>query len=171
MEEICRQCDFDQSMTPPGEVAEALAPLAPAIGDGIRAISDDELRRRPAPAVWSPMEYLGHLRESMAFHRWLIERALAEANPLIPTVDPDESVARSRYNEAEAEELVGQFDRRIQRLADALSTLDDEAAARTLTLDGRQLSVALVARSAWHECHHHLGDIRRLGNLEPPGDL
>jgi hypothetical protein len=163
VEEVCSQCDFDESKTPPREVPVALAPLALAIGDSIRAISDDELRRRPAPTVWSPLEYLGHLRESMAFHRWLIERALAEDNPLIPIVDPDESVAQSRYNEAEVEQLVAQFERRIQRLAGALRALDDEAADRTLTLDGRQISVALVARSAWHECHHHLRDIRRLG--------
>ncbi len=113
--------------------------------------------------MWSPLEYLGHLRESMAFHRWLIESALSEDNPLIPMVDPDDSVAQSRYNEAEVEQLVAQFDRRIQRLAGALRALDDEAADRALTLDGRQISVALVARSAWHECHHHLRDIRRLG--------
>jgi hypothetical protein len=41
----------------------ALAPLALAIGESIRAISEDELRRRPAAAVWSPLEYLGHLRD------------------------------------------------------------------------------------------------------------
>ncbi|MFZ0904419.1 MAG: DinB family protein, partial [Mycobacterium sp.] len=122
--------------------------------------------RRPAPDVWSPLEYLGHLRESMAFHRWLIERALAEDNPLIPMVDPDESVAQSKYNEADRAQLIAQFDRRIHRLDDALTSLDDVAAARTLTLGDRQISVALVARSAWHECHHHHRDIRRLGHLE-----
>jgi len=101
-------------------VAAALEPLALAIGDSIRAISEDTLRRRPAPTVWSPMEYLGHLRESMAFHRWLIERALSEDNPLIPMVDPDESVAQANYNEADPEELIAQFDRGTQRLAGAL---------------------------------------------------
>ncbi|WP_176213648.1 DinB family protein, partial [Mycobacterium avium] len=90
----------------------------------------------------------------------LVEQALSEDNPLIPMVDPDESVAQSRYNEADPEDLVAQFDRRIARLVDALNSLSDEAADRTVTLDGRQVSVALVARSAWHECHHHLRDIR-----------
>jgi protein-disulfide isomerase-like protein with CxxC motif len=78
-------------------------------------------------------------------------------------VDPDESVAQSRYNEAQVEQLIAQFDRRIQRLAGAIHALDDEAADRTLTMDGRQIYVALVARSAWHEGHHHLRDIQRLG--------
>jgi hypothetical protein len=163
VEEICHECDFDQSKTPAREVPAALAPLALAIGDAIRSIPDDEIRRRPAALVWSPLEYLGHLRESMAFHRWLIERALAEDNPLIPLVDPDESVAQSQYNGATADALIAQLDRRVERLADLLNSVDDGAAVRTLTLDGRRISVALVARSAWHECHHHHGDIQRLG--------
>lgn len=161
MEQVCSACNFDQSATPPRDVALALTPLAVAIGDSIRAIDEGALRRRPESAVWSPLEYLGHLRESMAFHRWLIEHALAEDNPLIPMVDPDESVALSQYNQANAEELISQFDRRIQRLAETLNSLDAAGGDQSVTLDGRRLSVALVARSAWHECHHHLGDIRR----------
>jgi hypothetical protein len=70
---------------------------------------------------------------------------------------------QSRYNEAQVEQLIAQFDRRVQRLAGAIRALDEEAADRTLTMDGRRIYVALVARSAWHECHHHLGDIQRLG--------
>jgi hypothetical protein len=162
VEQLCNECDFDQSTSSPREVAAALPPLAQLIDNSVRAIPGDALRRRPAPEVWSPLEYLGHLRESMAFHRWLIEHALSEDDPLIPSVDPDESVAQSKYNEADPSDLLAQFDRRIQRLAGALSCLDDEAVDRTLTLDGRRISVALVARSAWHECHHHHRDIRRL---------
>jgi hypothetical protein len=132
VEEVCTACGFDRSTAPPREVAAALSPLARAIGDSIRAISGDETRRRPTPAVWSPLEYLGHLRESMAFHRWLIEQALAEKNPRIPKVDPDESVAQARHNDADVDQLVAQFERRIQRLADVLTELDDEGADRPL---------------------------------------
>jgi hypothetical protein len=77
-------------------------------------------------------------------------------------MDPDESVARSQYNEADVDELIEQFQRRIHRLVEALSQLDRTAADRTLTLGGQRISVALIARSAWHECQHHLGDIQRL---------
>ncbi|MDV3132919.1 DinB family protein [Mycobacterium sp. 29Ha] len=166
MEEICTECHFDESATPPREVPAALASLKIEISDSIRSIPGDELRRRPAPTVWSPVEYLGHLRESMAFHRWLIERAVSEDNPHIPAVDPDKSVAQAEYVNADPDELLTQFDRRIRRLCEALTSLDEAAAVRTLTLDHRRVAVALVARSAWHECHHHLRDIRRIGRLE-----
>jgi hypothetical protein len=166
MEETCGECKFDESLAPPGDVALALPPLATAIGDDIRAVSVELTRRRPSPDVWSPLEYLGHLRESMAFHRWLIESALAEDNPVVPMVDPDESVAKSGYAYADVEALFGQFERRVDRLCRLLTELDGAAVNRTLTLDDRPVTVGLVARSAWHECHHHRGDIRRLGRLD-----
>jgi hypothetical protein len=167
MEQTCSECDFDASACAPGEVAAALPSLARAIADCVGVAAPEVVRRRPLPGVWSPIEYVGHLREAMAFHRWLIEKALAEPNPVIPQVDPDESVAQAGYASADCAELIGQFQRRVSRLCDQLSTLDAEAAARLLTLDGARLSVVMVARSAWHECHHHLGDIR---NLTGPGD-
>ncbi len=73
MEQVCRDCEFDESATPPRAVAEALPGLARAIVASVRALPAETARARPAPEVWSPIEYLGHLRESMAFHRWLIE--------------------------------------------------------------------------------------------------
>ena len=167
MEETCSECAFDESLAEPKDVALALTPLATAIGEDVRALSAELARRRPSPEVWSPVEYLGHLRESMAFHRWLIESALAEDNPLIPMVDPDELVAKAGYADADIGALVGQFERRIDRLCRLLNELGSVAVNRTLTLEDRQLTVGLVARSAWHECHHHRGDIRRLGRLSP----
>lgn len=166
VEETCSECAFDESLAQPGEVALALPSLAAAVGNDIRALSAELARRRPSPQVWSPVEYLGHLRESMAFHRWLIESALAEDNPLIPMVDPDESVAKAGYADADIEALFGQFERRVDRLCHLLAELDGGAVNRTLTLDDRHLTVGLVARSAWHECHHHRRDIRRLGRLD-----
>lgn len=165
MEETCIECGFDESHTEPKGVARALPSLATAIGDDISGLSAQLARQRPSPDVWSPVEYLGHLREAMAFHRWLIESALAEDNPLIPMVDPDESVAKAGYADADIGALFGQFERRVDRLCHLLTELEGGAVNRTLTLNDRQVTVGLVARSAWHECHHHRCDIRRLGRL------
>lgn len=164
MEETCRECAFDESLAQPRDVAVALPPLAASIGSDIRALSADLARRRPSPGVWSPVEYLGHLRDAMAFHRWLVETALAEDDPSIPMVDPDESVAQAGYADAGSEALIGQFERRVDRLCHLLAELDGDAVNRPLTLDDRHVTLGLVARSAWHECHHHRLDIRRLGH-------
>jgi hypothetical protein len=167
MEDSCAECGFDESSTPPAGVVTGLDRVTPRICAAIRAVPPQRLRQRPDSATWAPIEYLGHLRESMAFHRWLIERALAEEDPAIPIVDPDQSVADAGYIDADLDELVGQFERRILRLTDRLTVLPHGADQRRLTLGDLRITVALVARSAWHECHHHLGDIRRLGGLGP----
>jgi hypothetical protein len=166
VEQQCRGCDFDESTTPVGRVASALSTEASAIGESMRLVAADVVRRRPRPDVWAPIEYLGHLRESMAFHRWLIERAVTEDRPVIGQVDPDASVASADYCAADVEELIGQFGRRIDRLIGLVTTLDEAALSRVALLDDREISAALIARSAWHECHHHHGDIRRIGHLE-----
>lgn len=81
----------------------------------------------------------------------------------MPVVDPDELVAKAGYAEADIEALIGQFERRVDRLCNLLTELDGHAMNRSLTLDDRHITVGLVARSAWHECHHHRVDIRSLG--------
>ncbi|WP_261570734.1 DinB family protein [Frankia gtarii] len=163
MEQVCSECDFDASAAGVGQVAADLGPVAERIVEHLRALPADVVRHRPGPGVWSPIEYLGHLRESMAFHRWLIERAAAEQTPVIPAVDPDASVAAADYHNGELADLLGQFERRVARLRETITQLDEDLARRTIDLDGRIVSVALVARSALHECHHHDGDIVRAG--------
>ncbi|MCM3922688.1 DinB family protein [Frankia sp. AiPs1] len=163
MEQVCSECDFDASAVGVGQVAVALGPVAERIVEHLRALPGDVVRHRPGPGIWSPIEYLGHLRESMAFHRWLIERAAAEQTPVIPTVDPDASVAAADYHNGDLADLLGQFERRVARLRETMTQLDEDLARRTVDVDGRVVSVALVARSALHECHHHDGDIVRAG--------
>jgi hypothetical protein len=161
MEERCDECGFDASADDVLQVAAALEGAGSAVQEHVRALSAETVRHRPGPGIWSPVEYLGHLRESMAFHRWLIERALAEQSPRVPAVDPDDSVARAGYQDGDVEELLAQFERRVARLRQTVSALRDEEPSRAIVLDGRSVTVALVARSALHECRHPDGDILR----------
>ncbi|WP_261560580.1 DinB family protein [Frankia tisae] len=163
MEQVCSECDFDASAVGVGQVAADLGLVTGRIAEHLRALPADVVRHRPAPSIWSPIEYLGHLRESMAFHRWLIERATAEQTPVIPAVDPDASVAAAGYRHGDLDDLLGQFERRVARLRETMAQLDEDLARRAIDLDGRVVDVALVARSALHECHHHDGDIVRAG--------
>ncbi|WP_232291988.1 DinB family protein [Frankia sp. QA3] len=163
MEQQCSECDFDASAAGVTQVAADLGLVAGRIAEHLQALPADVVRHRPGPSTWSPIEYLGHLRESMAFHRWLVERATAEETPVIPAVDPDASVAAADYRNGDLADLLGQFERRVARLRETITQLDEGRSRRTIDLDGRVVSVALVARSALHECHHHDGDIVRAG--------
>lgn len=167
MDDTCKECGFNDTAATPTVAAEGLAAAASAITEVVAGMPEQMLRWHSAPNVWSAIEYLGHLRESIAFHRWLIERAQHEATPVIPAVDPDASVTRAGYQTSDVEALLGQFSRRIQRLTALLTRLDDQSLQRNVILDSRVITVGLMARSAWHECWHHLGDIRRIAQSYP----
>jgi hypothetical protein len=164
MEDHCAECGYDGRLLSLDEVGSRLA-LVP---QRVRAIcdraSDESLRARPEAGGWAAVEYVGHLRDLMAFHRWLIERAQSEAEPAIGPADPDVAVAEAGYIDAGPDDLLDQLDRRVQRLVAVVEDLDETRARRRLTLDGADgpIDVGVVVRSALHEAHHHLGDLERL---------
>jgi hypothetical protein len=164
MEDRCAGCGYDGRPLAFAEIASHLA-LVP---QRVRAIhnraTDEALRARPEAGGWAAIEYVGHLRDLMAFHRWLIERADAEDEPTIGPADPDVAVAQAGYIDATPNDLLDRLDRRVRRLAAVLEDLDEIRARRRLRLDetDRPIDVGVVARSALHEAHHHLGDLERL---------
>jgi hypothetical protein len=163
MEERCAECGFDGHALSCSEVATQLADLPRRVRGIVRGATDEVMRRRPREG-WAAIEYVGHLRDLMAFHRWVIERALAEEQPDIGGGDPDAAVEAAGYIDADAEALLAGFERRVDRLRDLLGTIDDRQARRQLTVEAPQgpVEIAFVARSALHEGVHHTLDLTRL---------
>jgi hypothetical protein len=167
IEDFCDDCGYDGRQLSFDDITTALSALPNHVRGLLRDTDDATLRRRPGPNSWSALEYVGHLRDLTAYHRWLIERALAEERPVIGPVDPDAAVAAAGYNEADADTLIDQFDRRIVRFCELIATLDEHAGMRKLVVEpgSREIDVHSVARSALHEGHHHTLDLVRLITL------
>jgi hypothetical protein len=168
MEDHCAECRYDGRWMSNADVQAALTSLAAQIGTLVRSADDSALRVKPSPDTWSVIEYLGHLRDLMAFHRFVIERAVAEDTPSIANVDPDEFVAAADLRAADRDELLGQFERRVGRLVEFLGTLSAAAFDRPVLFErpapgpSERHDARLVSRSAVHEAVHHRGDIERL---------
>jgi hypothetical protein len=164
VEDRCAECGYDGRGLTIADIAGELERVPARVRTIRDRIADDALRARPATGGWAPIEYIGHLRDLMAFHRWVIERALAEDEPAIGPADPDAAVAEAGYVGATPDDLLDQLDRRVHRLVALLASLDDAQTARLLTLDGDDgpSDVGLVARNALHEGHHHVLDLERL---------
>lgn len=168
MDDVCQECGYDGRTMSNSDVQAALSALAPEITALVRSGGDDAIRAQPAPGTWSVIEYVGHLRDLMAFHRFVIERALAEDTPMINTVDPDEFVAAADLRNADRDELLGQFERRVTRLVEFLGTIADADLDRPVLFERQppaapdRHDVRLVSRSAVHEAVHHRDDIARL---------
>jgi hypothetical protein len=161
MDDYCQECGFDARTMSIEDVIAALRLLPEQIGAVVAPADADRLRLRPDAHTWSAIEYLGHLRDLMAFHRWVIEQALSEDRPVLAPPDPDSFVADSQYQNSDRDELLAQFDRRVDRLAALLESLPPEAFTREVVLED-PVDVKLVARSALHEGVHHRADLARL---------
>ena len=129
--------------------------------------SDDPdvvLRTRPAPDVWSALEYAAHTRDVFDFYAERIRRVLTEDRPQLAAGDAWDAIALERnYNGADPAEAAAQ----VAAAADACAALVDNLDAADwqrvgIGSAGDERTVMELARRAAHDAHHHLLDIGRV---------
>ncbi len=77
------------------DIVAALRALPDQVQDLLRGLSDDQLRRRPAPNEWSLLELVCHLRDSAEIEGLRVRRMVEEDEPSIEPYD-QEALARER---------------------------------------------------------------------------
>lgn len=125
---------------------------------------DAVLRTRPEPAVWSALEYAGHMQDAFGFYADRIQQALSEERPLlVPGRDWDALVIDGAYNAAVPSDIAARVAAAADRCAALLEDLEPAAWERVgIGTDGDERNVRALARRAAHEGHHHLLDIGRV---------
>ncbi len=115
---------------------------------------------RPAPGVWSPLEYASHVRDVYRVMDERLQLMLTEDDPVFPNWDQDETAVLQRYAEAdpqvvgaEIEAAAATFLGRIQQLTAA----DFPRAGRRS--DGSEFTVATLLQYFLHDVVHHLWDV------------
>ena len=162
----CAECGFDWDCS----AADAIAELR---GAGQRVVApltrflpgedgDAVIRARPAPEVWSTLEYAAHLRAAFGFYGQRITRVLTEDRPQLHAVGFGSLPEEQTYNAEDPGRVIAHVGQASTQLADVLETLDDASWQRIgIGNDGDERTVLVLARRAAHEVHHHLLDIGR----------
>ena len=138
------------------ETPKALAAL-------VRGVSDDVLRRKPAPAKWSILEIACHLRDVEEF---FVERYGKLANhdrPQLHGINPDELAAKLRYNEDDPALVLKEFQALRAETAAIVGALAHQAWQRVGMHPTR--GEVSFAWSVEHQVEHdanHLSQIRGL---------
>src|SRR5262249_34261146 len=115
--ETCEQCHFDGGTYDDEKLLVAIRELGPRWREALAA-SGDHLRVRPAPAVWSPLEYAAHTRDITARHLCGVEQALTGTEPMLPAVEPGlADAAADDYAEEDPELVAAAIEREANRLA------------------------------------------------------
>lgn len=170
----CDQCGFVYDNVPVDAVPRALRERA---GQYARALGDaapDDLRARPAPGVWSALEYACHVRDVLEVQRQRLHVALTDDRPRFEPMERDERVERDRYNEQEPDEVADGLVGAAGRLAADLQALDGDGWQRTAVYNWPEVAertMDWMARHTLHELEHHLGDMESVlasaGQSEP----
>ncbi|MGH9225949.1 MAG: DinB family protein [Acidimicrobiales bacterium] len=166
MTDACEECGFDLESVGPAEAVAALrafgrryrAPLTRFLpGEDGSAV----VRARPAPDVWSALEYAAHVRDVFDWYAARVERTLAEDRPVFDVVNHEEAAVQHRYNEQDPATVADELAANADRLATVFEGVPDEAWDRFGITRGQERSILSHARRGVHEGNHHLLDIGR----------
>ena len=165
----CPQCGHHPAAMERDELGPVLMQQAESWRVFLTQADDAELRVKPAPGIFSPIQYAAHVRDIQRVYGDRILLMLREDDPVFPQFNPDEGTWNG-YNQLDPAALADDLEAQARRLAGILEELEAEDWARTMTRDGGndgvyQFTVAGLASYAVHESHHHLLDAD--GTLQP----
>jgi len=115
---------------------------------------------RPAPDVWSPLEYACHVRDVFALFAERLALMLQEDDPVFANWDPNVTAEAERYHEQNPAEVAAQLSEAGTRIADRFTQLSAQQLQRPgRRSDGASFSVETFARYEIHDPLHHLWDV------------
>ena len=155
--ERCAECGFDGGAFDDERLVDAVAALGRR-WRALIAIAGGDLRTRPAPGVWSALEYVAHSRDITALHVFGVEQALTVDEPRYPAFEEGlADKAAADYNHENVDEVLDALDTEARRLA----ALAPGGWRRGLTTGDRRQDVRGLVEHALHDSTHHLQDVER----------
>lgn len=163
----CPECGMDYQTVSPRDIVLAARTFprryrAVLTRFGTDEDPDDLLRARPAPAVWSALEYAAHVADILELLAPTIRRIEVEDNPRLNQFDPDERAEEEAYNEDGLLDVLGRLETGCADLSNTVEFMDPDAWTRTGSYEWGEREAIDVARNAVHEASHHLRDIERV---------
>lgn len=159
----CSDCGFDWQV-PHDEVLAAIASQLPQYRELVfPALSTTAWSARPADGVWSPLEYLAHMRDVTEFFNERIRRVLTEDHPVLNVQTSFAEMAElGSYQTADPSTILSQFEQRAADLEILLAGLEGSQWSRAgIGSGGDERTVLMLARRFTHELHHHFLDLER----------
>jgi MOSC domain-containing protein YiiM len=165
--EHCESCGFVWELVAAAELASRLADIGPSYRRLMLPPdrpSDWTTRAatRPAPEVWSAVEYACHVRDVLLTNRERLFTTLVLDEPAFTPMFRDERVQLAGYASEDLIDVVVQIELSSAMLARAVARLDRSQLARTCHYGypaPAVRSLTWVGAQTVHEAEHHLADI------------
>lgn len=162
----CEECGFDPDSVAPDDLPDAVRALSRRYSIPLSRFlpgedGDTIVRQRPAPEVWSALEYACHVRDELSLFDGRIHRALAEDDPEVDDWDHEAAADADGYNEQDPAVVADTLAVNAETLATTLQLVPGGGWERTARHAGDRLTVLEMGRCTLHEGHHHLLDVGR----------
>lgn len=155
----CRECGFD-----PGYDVRRTAGdrLRATVRPWLDALARPDVRDRPGPTTWSPLEYACHVRDVNRIFLERLGQMLAEDGTEFANWDQDAASVEGRYGEQDPGAVGREYAEATERLALAFDDVQpDQWERRGLRSNGAAFTVETLAVYLQHDLEHHLHDVAR----------
>jgi hypothetical protein len=124
------------------------------------ALNRLDARERPAPTVWSALEYGAHVRD---VHRVFVQRLdlmLTQDDPQFANWDQDATALAERYDRQDPGRVADELADAAAALAARFATVEPGQWERTgRRSNGSEFTVTTLAQYFLHDVVHHLHDV------------
>jgi S-DNA-T family DNA segregation ATPase FtsK/SpoIIIE len=162
--EHCDQCGLTYEDVATDEVGGILRGLSSQYLEVLsEADRRRDLRTRPAPSVWSAIEYVCHVRDVLLIQRDRVILALVENSPSFPRMYRDERAVLIGYNQEAVQDVVDELDVATNLFAKVFDRLSAEQLERSCIYnfpEPTERDIGWLGRHTVHETKHHLDDMR-----------
>lgn len=153
----CGECGFvPQQPDQTGDRLRASVPI------WRRALASSAAARRPAPVVWSPLEYACHVRDACRLFRHRLELMLAEEDPVFANWDQDATAVDDDYFHQDPAQVAEALAAEAEATAAAFDAVSPDQWARPgRRSNGSTFTVGSFAVYFLHDIEHHVHDISK----------
>ncbi|WP_081292975.1 DinB family protein [Mycobacterium colombiense] len=163
MTDPCAGCAFVYDLRQAGTAGVYICARAAAVVEILRDNAID-VRSRPCPDVWSPLEYACHLRDVLLVQRERVLAARRVNGADCASMGREERAEHDGYNEQDPLAVARQLSDAATLFSNVLARLAGDDWERTVVYhypETSERSLRWVAVHTAHELQHHLLDIRR----------
>ncbi len=160
LERPCPECGYDASTVGVADLPHRIRANAVV---WLALMGDPEVAVRPAPGVWSPLEYACHVHDvHQVFHERLTAM-MTEHEPEFQNWDQDATALERRYDQ-QVPAIVGPtLVASAYAVGDVYASVpDDDWGRKGVRSDGSVFNIASLGRYHLHDIEHHLHDVAPL---------
>ena len=157
LERACPECGFDPS-------AQSLTDLPRAFHDTAMTWSDvlarTDVAERPAPDVWSPLEYACHVRDVHVLFTQRVRLMLEQDEPTFANWDQDATALERDYARQDPTTVAVELIEAAGTVAGTYAGVAPEARERRgVRSNGDRFTVETLGSYHLHDVVHHLHDV------------